>query len=189
MSGGRHIRKKARDYGELLRSGRWFAALPAAFQDALLDAAVLRPLADGELLFSRGDPPSGLFAMVDGTLRITAVAETGKEALLTLVEVPAWFGEISVFDGLPRTHDAIADGDALVLVVPQAALERILDGEPRHWRHLALLVTGKMRLAFSALEEAAVMPAAARLARRLLLIAEGYGERRRGSSRVVEVRQ
>jgi CRP-like cAMP-binding protein len=37
-------------------------------------------------------------------------------------------------------------------------------------------LTHKLRLAFEAIEEAALLPAAQRLARRLLLMAGGYGE-------------
>ncbi|MCA1662677.1 MAG: DUF962 domain-containing protein, partial [Myxococcales bacterium] len=101
----------------------------------------------------------------------------GREALLTLLEPPTWFGEISIFDGAPRTHDAIAECEALVLHVPRAALDTILSAQPRYWRELGLLVTSKLRLAFSAMEDMALLPLALRLARRLSLMAEGYGER------------
>src|SRR5690349_2713154 len=94
---------KPGDYKQLLRTGRWFHALPEAMQDALLAAAVVRPLPAGTTLFSRGDAPDGLYAIVDGALRISGVTDSGKEAVLTRIEPPAFFGEVSVFDGLPRT--------------------------------------------------------------------------------------
>lgn len=169
--------RTARDYRELLRSGRWFAALPDALQEALLGPASLRRLAAGERLFCRGDAPSGLYAVVDGGVRISGSAATGRELLLTLLEPPSWFGEISVFDGQPRTHDAVAEGEALLVNVPQAALEALLAAEPRWWRELALLVTMKLRLAFVAMEDTALLPVGVRVARRLALMAEGYGDR------------
>jgi CRP-like cAMP-binding protein len=181
--------RAAGDYRELLRAGRWFRALPGDLQDRLLAAAVLRPLRPGERLFARGDPPSGLFAALDGGIRVTALAESGKEALLTLVEPPAWFGEIAVFDGLPRTHDALAEGEALVLQVPQAALDALLAAQPRYWRDLALLLTTKLRLMFTVLEDTAVLPIPVRLARRLVHMAEGYGEWHDRQRRVLEVKQ
>ena len=48
-------------------------------------------------------------------------------------------------------------------------------GSTTHWRELALLMSQKLRLAFIALEEMSLLPAPQRLARRLLMIAEGYG--------------
>ena len=58
--------KTPADYAALLRTGRWFAALPVAFAEALVGAARLVALAPGETLFSRGDPPTGIFACLDG---------------------------------------------------------------------------------------------------------------------------
>ncbi|AYC30966.1 Crp/Fnr family transcriptional regulator [Pseudomonas cavernae] len=166
----------AHAYRPLLLSGHWFSHLPAELQDALLDAASLRRLDAGQRLFSRGDKPCGLYAVVAGSIRIGAVSQTGKEALLTLIEPPYWFGEIALFDGQPRTHDAYADGPCVLLSVPQAALLALLERQPQHWRDFALLLSQKLRLAFIALEEMSLLPAAPRLARRLVMIAEGYGE-------------
>ena len=120
-------------------------------------------------------------------MRVGAVSRDGKEALLTLVEPPYWFGEISLFDGQPRTHDAFAESASTLLLVPQASLLALLEREPRYWRDFALLMSQKLRLAFIALEEMSLLPAAPRLARRLLMMAEGYGET--GPRRVLHLAQ
>ena len=165
-----------RHYLGQLSQGHWFAALPQALRHTLLDMAQVQRLDAGQRLFRRGDKPSGLYAVVEGAMRVGAVSETGKEALLTLIEPPYWFGEISLFDGLPRTHDAFADSASTLLLLPQAGLLALLEREPQHWRDFALLMSHKLRLAFIALEDMSLLPAAPRLARRLLLIAENYGE-------------
>jgi len=171
----------------LLESGQWFSHLPPALRDALLGEARLLQLEPGQRLFRRGDPPCGLYAVLEGMMRVGAVSRDGKEALLTLVEPPYWFGEISLFDGQPRTHDAYAEGPARLLQVPQAALQTLLAREPGYWRDFALLMSQKLRLAFIALEEMSLLPAAPRLARRLLMMAEGYGET--GPRRVLHLAQ
>ena len=137
-----------RTYLPRLLDGLWFHQLPEALREALLDAAVLRRLESGQRLFSRGDKPCGLYAVLEGAIRIGAVGSSGKEALLTLIEPPSWFGEIALFDGQPRTHDAYAEGATLLLNVPQPALLALLEREPRYWRDLALLMSQKLRLAF-----------------------------------------
>lgn len=159
-----------------LASGHWFSHLAAPFQHSLLAHARLRQLTAGQYLFKRGDPPCGLYAVLDGTLRVSAVNEQGKEAILSLVEAPFWFGEICLFDGLPRTHDACAVGPSTLLQVPQQALLGILDDTPQYWRDLALLMSQKLRLSFIGLEQLSLMPAPVRLAHRLLMIVEGYGD-------------
>lgn len=173
----------------LLLGNRWFQEIPEALRAQLLEAAVVRRLTSGQRLFSRGDRPCGLYCVVEGAIRISGVSESGKEALLMLMEPPHWFGEISLIDGQPRTHDAVAEGATRVLQVPQAALETMLANEPRYWRDFALLMSHKLRLMFIALEELSLLPAPARLARRLLMIAEGYGNLREGARRVIDVSQ
>ncbi|MFC6301033.1 cyclic nucleotide-binding domain-containing protein [Pseudomonas sp. CCM 7893] len=159
-----------------LLTGHWYSHLPATLQDSLLANARLRHLTAGQYLFKRGDPPCGLYAVLEGTVRISAVSEQGKEAVLSLVELPHWFGEISVFDGLPRTHDACAVGPCTLLQVPQPAMLQILEEHPRYWRDMALLMSQKLRLTFINIEQLSLMPASVRVAHRLLMIAEGYGE-------------
>lgn len=163
-------------YFSQLNQGHWFAALPPALSQSLLNMAQVQHLDAGQRLFRRGDKPSGLYAVVEGAVRVGAVSENGKEALLTLVEPPYWFGEISLFDGLPRTHDAFAESASTLLLLPQHELLALLEREPQYWRDFALLMSHKLRLAFVALEDMSLLPAAPRLARRLLLIAKNYGE-------------
>ncbi|WP_288374725.1 Crp/Fnr family transcriptional regulator [uncultured Pseudomonas sp.] len=160
-----------------LSHGQWFRQLPAQVQDSLLALARSRELAAGQCLFQRGDPPCGLYAVLEGAMRVGAVSRDGKEALLTLVEPPYWFGEISLFDGQPRTHDAFAEGVTQLLWIPQAALLDWLAQHPQHWRDLALLMSHKLRWVFVALEQQHLLAAGPRVAHRLLQIAEGYGER------------
>ena len=159
-----------------LATGHWFSHLPVQLQDSLLAAARLRQLTAGQYLFRRGDPPCGVYAVLEGAVRVSAVNAQGKEAVLSLVETPYWFGEICLFDGLPRTHDALAVGPCTLLQVPQPAMLEILDRSPAYWRDLALLMSHKLRLSLINIEQMSLMPAATRIAHRLLMIAEGYGE-------------
>lgn len=160
-----------------LLHGQWFRQLPVTVQDSLLGLGRLRALAPGQCLFQRGDAPCGLYAVLQGAMRVGAVSSGGKEALLTLIEPPHWFGEISLFDGQPRTHDAFAEGATQLLWIPQEPLLQWLEQAPCHWRELALLMSHKLRWVFVALEQHSLLAAAPRVAHRLLQIAEGYGER------------
>ena len=157
-------------------TGHWFSHLPPDLQHSLLGAARLRVLTAGQSLFKRGDPPCGVYAVLEGTVRISAVSAQGKEAVLSLVETPYWFGEICLFDNLPRTHDAMATGACRLLQVPQAAMLGILEQHPLFWREMALLMSHKLRLSLINIEQTSLMPASERLAHRLLMIAQGYGE-------------
>lgn len=162
----------------VLRAGHWFRNLPPAFANALVQLGQVRALAPGEALFLRNSPPCGLYAVLSGSVRISGhdgSAQAARETLLAVLGPPAWFGEISMFDNAPRTHDAHAHEATTVLHVPHAALQAWLDRHPAHWRDLGLLMADKMRLAFVSLEEQTALTGAQRLARRLLHMARDYG--------------
>ncbi len=145
-------------------------------QAQLIKAGRVERLAAGQRLFTRGDSDDGLYCVLDGLVRIGAASSAGKEALLAVIEPVNWFGEIALFDNRPRTHDAYAERDSELFHVPRAALAALLERTPEYWHAFGLLLTQKLRLAFDAIEEAALLPAAPRVARRLLLMAGGYGE-------------
>lgn len=159
-----------------LLAGHWYSHLPAELQNSLLGMSRVRRLVPGHRLFQRGDPPCGMYAVLEGAVRIGAVNEQGKEALLSVVEAPHWFGEICLFDGQPRTHDAVSVGQCTLLHLPQAPLMAFLQEHPVYWRDIARLMSHKLRLTFINLEHLSLMPAPVRVANRLLMIAEGYGE-------------
>ncbi|UJW80493.1 Crp/Fnr family transcriptional regulator [Hydrogenophaga sp. SL48] len=160
-----------------LASDDWFASCPVALQDVLLQLGRMRSLAHGQSLFSRGGLADGLCCLTAGGLHIGALDADGQPAELAYLEPYQWFGEIALIDGLPRTHDAVAEGDTQVLVVPRDALVDWLDQHPALWRELGRLACRKLRVAFAVLEELAMLPLEERLQRRLRLLAKGYGTR------------
>jgi CRP/FNR family transcriptional regulator, cyclic AMP receptor protein len=160
----------------LLERSAWFRSAPAAMQAQLIEGGRVERLATGQRLFTRGDADDGLYCVLTGLMRIGAASSDGKEALLAVIEPANWFGEIALFDNRPRTHNAYAERDSELFHMPRAALAALLERTPAYWHVFGLLLTQKLRLAFDAIEEAALLPAAQRVARRLLLMAGGYGE-------------
>lgn len=152
----------------------WFRAAPDALRTELAEAGRVERFAAGERLFMRNDPDDGLYCVLDGLIRIGAASFAGKEALLAVIEPVNWFGEITLFDGQARTHDAYAERESVLFHVPRAALAALLERTPAWWHAFGLLLTQKLRLAFDVIEEAALLPAAQRVARRLLLMAGGF---------------
>ncbi|WP_028227450.1 Crp/Fnr family transcriptional regulator [Paraburkholderia ferrariae] len=162
-------------YRPQLETAGWFRGLPAALKDWLIGHGTLVTLDKDERLYRQGDRPNGLYAVLGGALAIGTVGADGKEALLAVLGPTAWIGEISLFDGLPRPHDATAASRTLLMHVPEAALLNLLETTPAYWRDFALLMAQRLRLSFLNSEDMTLLPAAQRLARRLLSIAGGYG--------------
>src|SRR4029450_11732910 len=110
----------------VLKSSEWFAALTPAFQQAVLVSSRVRVLAAGEAVFHRGDPNDGIYCILSGAVRFGAVAPSGKESMLGLIEAPEWFGEIGLFDDGVRTHDASTDVTTTLVHLPLRHFARML---------------------------------------------------------------
>jgi CRP/FNR family cyclic AMP-dependent transcriptional regulator len=173
----------------VLKSSEWFAALEPAFQQAVLASSRVRLLAAGNAVFHRGDPCDGIYCVLSGAVRFGAVAPSGRESMVALVEAPEWFGEIALFDGGARTHDAWADVTSTLLHLPLRHLTRMLASDPGAWQHLGRLLVRKLRVALALLEDMALEPPKVRLARCLINLLEGYGRRKATPTYRVRVSQ
>jgi CRP/FNR family transcriptional regulator, cyclic AMP receptor protein len=162
-------------YRPQLEANAWFHSLPAELKDWLTAHGSLVTLDKGERLYRYGDEPNGLYAVLGGGVAVGTVGADGKEALLAVLGPTAWIGEISLFDGLPRPHDAMAASRTLLMHVPDASLLALLETTPAYWRDFALLMAQRLRISFANTEDMTLLPAAQRLASRLLSIAAGYG--------------
>lgn len=157
-----------------LRSNRWLARCGPDLQAHLLESGRRLHLAEGQALFERGGVPQGLCCVLSGALRVGTLGRDGGVSLLAYLEPGQWFGEISLLDGLPRTHDAVAEGATEVWLLAQTPLQAWLDAHPQHWRDIAVLACAKLRMSFEVLEDIAQLPLEARLAKRLVMVARGY---------------
>jgi CRP/FNR family transcriptional regulator, cyclic AMP receptor protein len=162
----------------VLKKSEWFAALEPALQQAVLASSRVMVLAAGKCVFHRGDPSDGIYCVLSGAVRFGAIAASGKEMVVAVIEAPEWFGEIALFDGGVRTHDAWADVTSTVLHLPLRHLTRILAGDPGAWQHLGQLLARKLRVALALLEDMALESPRVRLARCLINLFEGYGQRK-----------
>ncbi|NLY58558.1 MAG: Crp/Fnr family transcriptional regulator [Gammaproteobacteria bacterium] len=169
---------------ELLQKNRWFRGLPADAISAMVTMARLKRLEDGQRLHAQGDLPDGLYGVSKGSIRVSSSGADGREALLTVLAPGNWFGEISLFDGLPRTHDAHAMGATELLFIPRREFNQLLERQPELYPHFMRLLCRRLRLSFNMLEDSALLPLPARLAKRLLMHAQYYGDLGMGTERL-----
>jgi CRP-like cAMP-binding protein len=167
-----------------IESGSWFSKLSLPLRQAILSRAIVRRLADGATLSSRGAPAEDWVGVAKGAVRVSSVSLSGKQVTLTYVEPGTWFGDIALFDGLPRTHDANAHGETTLLVVRKADFRELLAQHVELYDALLRLNCRRLRLMFDAIEDLNTRPLAARLARQLLLLARSYGVAEGGEIRI-----
>jgi CRP/FNR family transcriptional regulator, cyclic AMP receptor protein len=158
------------DKSELLRKS-WLSGFP---DDLIADAAAcgsLRAVDDGTLLHARGAEADGFYTIASGSVRFTRSTADGHATTIGVLDAPSWFGEISLFDGLPRSHDGYAVGPTTVLFHSKSDFKRLLASYPAIYERFAKMLSLRLRATFDLVEEAAVAPLQQRLARRLLELA------------------
>lgn len=175
-----------------LAANPWFAALPVADRRALVSACERVRLAPGEMLFRQGDqvPPGqgAFYGVVSGGIKASSLREDGKEAILAVLEAGNWFGELSLIDRQPRTHDATAMSDAEVLALPRQAFDRMMK-RPAFSLAVCRMLAARVRSLYGMVEDATLRSTRARVARRLLLLARGDATQAREPRPVLPVSQ
>ena len=94
-----------------------FAGLPAAALEGLAGYARLEHAARGAIIFSKGDPGTGLMAVVAGAVKISVHSPEGGELVLNVIHPGEVFGEIALLDGRARSANAVAMSDSLLLTL------------------------------------------------------------------------
>ena len=123
MSRNRPTFKAAACPGERIGSIEW---LPAT----LRDYAMKRRLAARQTLFSEGDPSTGVYEVVSGTLKLVQTDATGRLIVLGFASAGDTIAEASVFAPAYRC-DATAMKESVVRVFPKAALFAEFERNPR----------------------------------------------------------
>ena len=131
----------------------------------------------GEVIYQSGDPPSGMFLVLDGAVRLYHYSFDGREALVGLHDRGRWFGELSEVDGLDRTHTAIAGQATRVLMLSSDKLRLILAACPEFSGFLTQLLALHLRAALAIIIERRELSPAAQVARVLIAAVTGDAER------------
>lgn len=160
----------------VLQRSPLFRGLPPQLFESVAALAVQRSFRAGELVFSQGDPGDALYAVITGRIRIGTGTADGREVFLNIMEPGDTFGEIALLDGGTRTASATAITDAELVSVGREQLFGLLGGEPRVALELLRLCGERLRWTSGLLEDAALLDAPVRLAKRLLSLGELHGE-------------
>ena len=160
---------------EAINAGRWFSALSPSLRHDILRCAYVKRYKDGELITARGEQPQEWIACARGAVRVSSTSISGKQITLTYVEPGIWFGDVAIFDGDRRTHDAYAHGDSTILCVARADFKKILALHAELYEALLRLHARRIRQIYGLVEDLNTLPLRARLAKQLLHLLRSYG--------------
>ena len=101
--------------------------LPAPLREALYEAAVSLNFSDGQLIQARGDTDPSLTIVKSGAARLGQIGIDGSYAGMAVMGPDQFFGEFTIFGGLPREFDAVAVGPTEIAKISKTRFDRLLD--------------------------------------------------------------
>jgi CRP/FNR family cyclic AMP-dependent transcriptional regulator len=154
----------------------FMARLREADRAALISRGRRRQWPAGASLYLEGESCSTVMIVESGRVKAFSLTEQGEEILLAVRGPGALLGELSAVDGHPRSSSVAALEPVAALVVPLPAFVDYLRTHGDAAIALLQLVTAKLRDSDRKRVESAAYDIPGRVARRLVELAERFGE-------------
>ena len=160
---------------DIARGSGWLSEQPAMFQEDLLSRCHLRNCREREAVVRIGDPPSGVYCLVSGALRLEFPTPGGDYKIMTLKQPIFWFGHGSSLTRSGSTITSMAASQVSMLHLTLPDFERLIENAA-YCRAFSLLnlehFTGIMLMVSHQL----VNDVERRVALRLAMLAKRSGE-------------
>ena len=130
----------------------------------------------GSSIIMTEDEEHSFYVISSGKVVVKAIDPTMREKVLAYLEPGDFFGEMSAIDSEPRSADVVAGNEEVeVLVFSQKDFLRVLQNHPTVHLALSREFCRRLRLINHRLSSVS-LPASARVARSLILIANEHGK-------------
>jgi len=151
-----------RHFGEGLFCGREELPRPPQAQ-AADDAAVAHALASQRKLQRR-------------SLKVHVVSPSGRDRILAILGAGTIVGELSMFDGAPRSASVAAIRASKLSFVRRAVFDDVLHAQPEMYRELTIILARGLRDIDDAIAATSFLSVRGRTARALLALADAFGQ-------------
>ncbi|WP_226663760.1 Crp/Fnr family transcriptional regulator [Microbulbifer aggregans] len=147
------------------------AGLSEEAKASLLPLCRSRAYSAGEIIYPPGSMQSNLCIIAEGRVRICSSNAKGREAMLAILDVGAWFGDTVFSPGMPRVFGATAHEDCRVVEVSGEGLRDLLKCFPEAYPVVLDQVSRRLWSAMSVIQDDVLRGTEARIGRRLLFLA------------------
>ncbi|MBM3326672.1 MAG: Crp/Fnr family transcriptional regulator [Calditrichaeota bacterium] len=172
---------------DLLRTFPLFSDLNAAELEFVSKAMVLRKFRKNNLIIFEDDVGNSLFVIKSGRVKISRTAQDGSEAILAILGLGDFFGELSVIDGLGRSASVISIDDVELLMLRRVDFLDLLERIPKIAISLLKELAGRIRKSDSHIRSLSLLDAKGRVATTLIRLAEDIGKIRDGKMTIEEL--
>lgn len=129
----------------------------------------------GDYIFWEGDLPEWFYIVVQGKVKISKLASTGKETIIAFFGPGEMFGEAAVFENKPYPASAQAVNPSRLLGIKRESLLEFLGKHPEIVLKIMGILAGRLRDAQNRLRDLAGERVEQRLARILLMLSSRLG--------------
>ncbi len=161
---------------ELLSTVEFFKGFEGQTFSDLVAASERRTFSRGGVIFTEDDQATELFVVASGRIAIANRSLDGRESVVALMERGDLFGDMALFDGLPRSAEARALETSDVIAVPYGPLRDIYETNPSLLWNVVEMLSHRLRNTDEQLADSVFLDVTGRTAKRLLELAGSADE-------------
>ena len=162
---------------QLLNKIPLFNSLSDSDLESLSESVRLQSFKKGQTLFQKGDEGSFFYIIKQGTIKIVLPSRLGDEVIVTIFSEGDFFGEMALFDGKPRSADALAMEPSKIYMLSRNDFLLFLHSNISAMESILSQLANRLRNTDDFLEGTCFLSVSARLAKKLLDLAESYGRK------------
>jgi CRP-like cAMP-binding protein len=155
----------------------FMAGLDPNGRRAVLQVGRTRKYTTGEVVFGEGDASEFAVVVLAGRLKVSSTSTDGHDIVLAFRGPGDLIGELSLFDGSPRSATVSAIEPAELVLITADRFTELMKAEPQIAAVLLRTIVGKLRDADRQRLEFGAYDTTGRVARRLVQLADEHGVR------------
>jgi CRP-like cAMP-binding protein len=173
---------------EALRAVPLFAGLDDQELESIYAIASRRTYRKGSFIFFEGDPGAAFYLILSGEVKVVTQGADGREFVLAVQRAGDFFGEMSLFDGQPRSASVVTTEDATFLIIhKQEFLDQVKHSPFILFKFLVMLCQ-RFRESDKKLRDLALLDVPHRVCKALVALAERLGMASDGGDLVIPKR-
>jgi CRP/FNR family cyclic AMP-dependent transcriptional regulator len=159
---------------QLLSKHFLISTMPERALDELVKFSAVAHFEPHQEIVRKGDPGDRLYGILSGRVRIYSISPEGNEILLNVMGPGELWGEIALLDGRTRSANAAAMEQVDLLHIHRDHFLPYVKANPELLLGMLSLICQRLRWTSSIIEDTAFLSLPARLAKRLLILAEHH---------------
>jgi CRP/FNR family transcriptional regulator, cyclic AMP receptor protein len=170
------IERRQRGLERALATATLLRNLPPPVLDGLAAVARRRNYRRGEVICHHGDPGDALHVIESGRVKVTVYSDAGGELVLNVLGPGDCFGELALIDGEPRSATVETLEPVETVTLRRADFMRLMHENEAALEPLLATLARAIRRLSDAVADVSFLSLDARLAKKLLALAEEHGQ-------------